>query len=1667
MRSDSVSFKALNEAPSKEPRFVIKIEFSASSLYLTSHADITGVPATVLVGGVQEPFIASQKLNPDEARAEIGSASFRVVDLASGFTNAIRSKLDAGEGLRKKLVRFYMGYAGQAFSEFVLMGTQEVNEASYDRGVYSIDCQDVQRSARKDLFILKETTLTSSVLATDTTINVNSTTGFTRVFHGTSYSDSPSTTVGYIKIKDEVIRYTGTTATTFTGCTRGVLGTLAAAYQVDGATPTARREKVTEHVYLELPAVKLMYALLTGSLYNDAATLPSHWHLGISASLVRLADFTGIGADLWNPADDTAGVVLSFSGVSKSDGKAFIEKELLRLLGCFAPVYADGALGLRRMVRVLSDAPGIVTLDNSNTVSTGELQHDMEGLHNNFLISWNPIGGTYSRTTQLIDANSVTKHGQSSVLSMEFKGLSGGRHTDATIFRLIDAARDRYASPPERIDVDVLHALNGLEVGDVVRCRWPDVRDYAGASTSIDRAFEIQATQFNLATGKGKLTLFGSTAPAASLTPTTNTTSLPDAFYSALGVALSSVIGITGNTVNAGTHTITGGTDLTAGAAIFYHLGDLTIPAGATVNISGNVQIRVRGYLTINGTIYGKGSGLAGVADDTNPASALTGNAGYVGNSRGWDGIRGGQDFIDGNAMLQTRSAVMTVGRNISFPLLNLEVSGTTLKGLPTDLRGTGGGPGGKVTSSGIGTYRAAGGTGGNGGAGLALISRGMGLGASGTINLSGNNSTATTVYTTSDGNSYYPGPGGAGGPGCVLVLLDGDLLSAPDLTNRFIAFTGTVPTPTAETFLDNDGQHRYDKKQDPWAGFDDPSRISNQSLAGSCQRIQYIQAPQTATADVTSVPAVTGLAAVPGTQGFTLNWALPAGVPAETVVEIWQHSAATPFLSATKIAETKGTTLWIPRADTTTVYVWVRLRVPTASGGVAYSATNPATNGLAAVAGGLAVTGYLTNASHTVAADLAGTVASFSSAGGAFKVSSGTSDVTSSAAFSVVSSTGVAVAIGATTGLYTVSAMSADSGTATLRAVYSGVTVDLIYSIAKARAGATGAAGAAGATGATGPTGPAGATGAAGAAGTPAVSVTVTNESVSLIAYADGGVADFGPAAGQLYVFDGVTDVTASATLSAFATGCTGTINTAANTPVAGQAKGYYRITAMSANTATLTVQAVYGGLTLQRIISVSKTVVGYEIVATLPATNLFAGRVVYLSTDGKLYRYTSGVWTAAVASTAGAALNPDPSMADRASWAVFSGVAPTFTTVADGSVGNTVARSFAAGTMSWMNSAERIPVDPAKTYRVRCRMRTVSGITSTAYMGVALFDSAGATITGDGSQWYYAASAVTPGASWTEYVGSFGAGTAKTLPATARTMSPLFILSYGGGTAIHEIQDLRIEEMVGATLIAANAVTSDKILAGAVTAAKIAVTSLDALSANVGTLTAGTIRNSGDTFRVDVTNGRTITQNGAYMKVTGVPFGSSNQFIEWYGPYNASLTTCTEANAVYYLKTNGSAYFGGSLGAGILKNAAQTTTTISTAEVIVGAFLTNGGTKTIVLSYQYAYGYRCDASTGGITGTGSATIVLERSTNGTTWTQIGTMTLSGSGSVFVDGDPAVKDVVNWGNNGSITVTDNTAATSTMYLRGRITARTLPTFVGTLKTSISETQAVGVISTE
>lgn len=113
-------------------------------------------------------------------------------------------------------------------------------------------------------------------------------------------------------------------------------------------------------------------------------------------------------------------------------------------------------------------------------------------------------------------------------------------------------------------------------------------------------------------------------------------------------------------------------------------------------------------------------------------------------------------------------------------------------------------------------------------------------------------------------------------------------------------------------------------------------------------------------------------------------------------------------------------------------------------------------------------VVGYLTNESTVVATANDGSGGNYSAAGGTFKIFDGLVDKTGTAGpvtYSIPSSSGVVISI-ASSGVYTVSNATADTGTATLRAVYNGVTIDKVYSISKSKAGPAGSNGTPGADG-------------------------------------------------------------------------------------------------------------------------------------------------------------------------------------------------------------------------------------------------------------------------------------------------------------------------------------------------------------------------------------------------------------------------------------------------------------------------------------------------------------------------------------------------------------------------------------------------------------------------
>ncbi len=235
----------------------------------------------------------------------------------------------------------------------------------------------------------------------------------------------------------------------------------------------------------------------------------------------------------------------------------------------------------------------------------------------------------------------------------------------------------------------------------------------------------------------------------------------------------------------------------------------------------------------------------------------------------------------------------------------------------------------------------------------------------------------------------------------------------------------------------------------------------------------------------------------------------------------------------------------------------------------------------------------------------------------------------------------------------------------------------------------------------------------------------------------------------------------------------------------------------------------------------------------------------------------------------------------------------------------------------------------------------------------------------------------------------------------------------------------------------ITTGSITANQIAANTITADRLNVASLSALSANIGDVTAGVVRNASGSAKFDLNAGRIIFDNGSVMKVSGNGFGSSGQFIEWFGPRKANLADCTEANASYYLKTDGSSYFGGSLSAGTIKNAIGTSSTATNANVTTGSVGSRGGTRVVVLSYSWSWSQSVDKPQNEGSGSDlSAQVVLSR--NGA---DVATLTATGSwyrDPAFSSDEPGYYRE---GIGGSLTFTDNSGGSSVTY-SARLTVR-------------------------
>jgi len=287
------------------------------------------------------------------------------------------------------------------------------------------------------------------------------------------------------------------------------------------------------------------------------------------------------------------------------------------------------------------------------------------------------------------------------------------------------------------------------------------------------------------------------------------------------------------------------------------------------------------------------------------------------------------------------------------------------------------------------------------------------------------------------------------------------------------------------------------------------------------------------------------------------------------------------------------------------------------------------------------------------------------------------------------------------------------------------------------------------------------------------------------------------------------------------------------------------------------------------------------------------------------------------------GPSVNADPLAQDSSAWSALSGTPVFLSGITDSPAGSTAIANTAGAALAVV-TGDYVPLDRNRRFRVDAWLKAVAGTAGTASIGVAWYDAAKTLLpsnqaqpTGAGSPtgwvngtysfFFGGTGGATAPTSWTKYTVGMGTGEANAIPSNARFMRVVVRLNWNA-TASAQVAATNIRVMEKAE--------SDLIVDGSITASKVSVTSLSSINANIGTVTAGVLQSSSGNAKFDLTNAQIIFNNGSYMKVSGIGFGASSDYLEWYGPTVSSASNfaaCTDANAVYYLKTSGTCYFGG----------------------------------------------------------------------------------------------------------------------------------------------------------
>lgn len=165
--------------------------------------------------------ITQQLMQDDGAASSTTQVTVALVN-KDGIFNDLARPVGNNDIISKKAT-VYLGAEGMSFpDDYIRIFVGNVTDIQTPPGMVKLKISHPENQKRAELFQKIQTELVGDITNSDTTIDVISTEGMLLP------ADIFET---YVRIGDEIIRYTGLTDTSLTGCTRAQLNTLAAAHE--------------------------------------------------------------------------------------------------------------------------------------------------------------------------------------------------------------------------------------------------------------------------------------------------------------------------------------------------------------------------------------------------------------------------------------------------------------------------------------------------------------------------------------------------------------------------------------------------------------------------------------------------------------------------------------------------------------------------------------------------------------------------------------------------------------------------------------------------------------------------------------------------------------------------------------------------------------------------------------------------------------------------------------------------------------------------------------------------------------------------------------------------------------------------------------------------------------------------------------------------------------------------------------------------------------------------------------------------------------------------------------------------------------------------------------------------------------------------------------------